>query len=91
MPLHENFKEYTEKEILEIKEHVCDKHKCPYFGVYHNAMIKKSCNKKTKYSNMCCNYFEYTGKLRDCMPDECTHYNDKNVYKPTFADFALRY
>ena len=87
MALHENFSEYTNKEISEIKKNVCAKHKCIYYGGIGGP------NKKLKgedcLMHKCCNYFEYTGKLRGCMPDECKHWKDKKVEKKRWYFFSL--
>lgn len=74
MALHKRFSEYTKEEIVKIKESVCMKHKCPYLGrlVMCNAYNKKD----SSTANKTCNYLLYTGKMRGCMPDECTHYKD---------------
>lgn len=79
MALHEHFREYTLKEINQIKKDVCVKNKCPYLGVVWNNPNKKKGD--IDYANKCCNYILYKGYRRDCMPDECTHYLDKNVKK----------
>lgn len=74
MPLHDNFKDYNKHEIELIKQRTCMKHKCPYLGRLF------SCNayngKDSSSVNKTCNYLLYTGKMRGCMPDECTHYKD---------------
>ena len=80
MALHENFREYTEKEINAIKRDVCTKHQCPYLGSVTNYKSNVTINAR------CCNYMLYTGKMRDCMPDECTHYKDKNVKHKKVSD-----
>jgi hypothetical protein len=80
MGLHENFRDYTPEEINKIKTKVCGEHKCPYLGtIWENQ--GKSNKKYSDYSNRCCNYYIWTGKRRDCMPDDCTHYNDTFVKK----------
>lgn len=76
MALHENFREYTKEEIDKIKLKVCIKHNCPYIGVMNDSM--KNCKDVTR---KICNYILYTGHMRDCMPDDCKHYKDKNVVK----------
>ena len=84
MALHENFKEYTEAEIRQIKKDVCLKHKCPYVtNIANNNKGKKG---NDYYTNKCCNYLLYAGKRRDCMPDECTHYLDKGVKRKRFTE-----
>lgn len=74
MALHKNFREYTQKELNEIKEQHCMKHKCPYLGRLFtcNAYNRKD----TSSSNKTCNYCLYTGKCRGYMPDDCPHYMD---------------
>lgn len=80
MSLHENFRDYTKQEISDIKAEVCIAHKCPYLSVLHDNNIKS--NKSTKYAyRRVCDYILFTGKQRDCMPDECIHWNDKDVPK----------
>lgn len=79
MALHERFSEYTKEEIMRITKNVCMKNNCPYLG----RLI--TCNayngKDTSSANKTCNYMLYTGKMRECMPDECTHYTDTGVKK----------
>ena len=77
MGIHKNFIEYTFDEINKIKSEVWKKHKCPYMSFIANT------NDNTALYNRCCNYILYTGKMRDCMPDDCKHYLDKNVTKRT--------
>lgn len=83
LPHHENFREYSLEEIAKVKKEVCKKHKCPYMKLTHSSGYLK----KVEYSafnNACntyCDYLCMTGKRRDCMPDKCTHYKDKNVKK----------
>lgn len=84
MALHENFIEYTPEEILAIKRDICVKNKCPYLGAaWSNPNKKKG---TIDYASKCCNYILYKGESRNCMPDECTHYNDKNVNKKNSND-----
>ena len=80
MALHENFREYTPKEIGEIKKNVCVKHRCPYLSAGWSKTDAKK--KDPDYTHRSCNYILYTGKMRGCMPDECTYWKDKNVKKP---------
>lgn len=71
MALHERFRDYTLKEIIAIKKEVCIAHKCPYLARmsdYQNA---------SAVSNNFCSYIDKTGRMRECMPDECTHYNEE--------------
>lgn len=76
MALHEHFREYTREEIVEIKQKVCLKHKCPYLQKINDYL-----GKGTGPSNNICNYIGKTGHMRGCMPDECKHWKDKNVPK----------
>ena len=78
LPHHDHFSEYTEDEIAKIKAYVCVKHECPYL----RGLSKSGNNSKAiAPANRCCNYSLLTGHSRGCMPDECTHYKDKNVKK----------
>lgn len=75
MALHDNFRDYTKEEIIEIKQKVCIKHKCPYLQKIHDYAGK---NSNSPLTNIC-NYILMTGHMRGCMPDECKHWNDTNV------------
>lgn len=77
LPHHENFREYTVKELTEIKMNVCMAHKCPYMSFIIDSNLGQ--RRRDASSNKCCNYILYAGKRRGCMPDECTHYKDKGV------------
>lgn len=70
MALHEHFREYTSEEVNQIKKDVCLKHKCPYLSRMSDYVTKT-----TGWNNFC-SYLEWSGHMRDCMPDECTHYLD---------------
>lgn len=80
MALHENFRDYTEKEITRIKKRVCIKHNCPYL----NSISHVSKATEKSLLNKCCFYAVYAEHSRGCMPDECTHWKDKNVKKTRF-------
>lgn len=71
MALHEHFREYTAEEILQIKREVCIAHKCPYLSRMTDS------ESATFAHNNFCSYLEWAGKMRGCMPDECTHYMDE--------------
>lgn len=86
MPLHENFREYTKEEIEHIKRDVCIKNHCPYLGRIDKCNAYNG--KDTSPSNRLCNYLTYTGKMRGCMPDECTHYKDKDVKRIKFGNMS---
>ena len=74
MAIHEKFSQYKKEEIDVIKQRVCIEHKCPYLG---RLFMCNAYNKKdNSAANKTCNYLLYTGKMRGCMPDECTHYKD---------------
>ena len=81
MALHEHFREYTNDEITNIIIKHCQAHKCPYLRVVTGALKNNSRNAKLNAANKCCMYIDVTGKMRGCMPDECTHYLDKGVRK----------
>ena len=70
MALHEHFREYTHDEIFDIKKNVCMKHNCRYLSRVSDYSAR------SVVSNNFCSYLEWTGHMRDCMPDECTHYLD---------------
>lgn len=78
-PLHERFSEYTSEEIDNIKRDVCLKHKCPYLTRFHGTPPKKVL--QGQVYNIVCNYILITGHSRDCTPDVCKHWRDKNVKK----------
>ena len=75
MALHEHFREYTNDEIFDIKKKVCMKHKCRYLSRVSDYSAR------AVVENNYCSYLEYTGHRRDCMPDECKHYLDKQPIK----------
>lgn len=77
MALHEHFRDYTAEEIAEIKQKVCIKHKCPYLQKIHDYAGK---SKMSANANIC-DYFCITGRIRECMPDDCTYWKDKDVKK----------
>lgn len=83
MALHEHFREYTPEEIIEIKKKVCIKNKCPYMANTTSVGSVRKASKTTIISNKCCMYILWAGKSRGCMPDECKHYMDKDVKRPT--------
>lgn len=90
MALHKHFREYTAGEIARIKEETCVKHKCPYLGRLFTCNAYN--HKDSSMSNKTCNYCLYTGKVRGCMPDECTHYKDNvNQLKELKKKTELRY
>ena len=76
MALHEHFRQYTKEELVEIKHKVCFKHNCPYL-----QKINDYIGKSLGVGNNICDYIGKTGHMRGCMPDECTHWKDKNVKK----------
>lgn len=81
--LHKHFSQYTAEEIKNIKDKVCVKHKCPYLTSFTTCNDR---NGKQSSVYKACNYILFTGMQRDCMPDECRHYLDKNVpKKPKFS------
>ena len=63
-------------------------HKCPYLTFAGDTNPGKN---KNITSNKCCNYILYAGKRRNCMPDECIHYKDKNVKRKIKFNAALDY
>ena len=76
-PLHKYFSEYTSAEILRIQENVCKKNKCKYL-------------KSKKMGGITyCDYLCITGRMRDCMPDVCTHYNDDVTVRKVNINNAL--
>ncbi len=75
MALHENFRDYTKEEIYKIKKDICLKHKCRYLSRVSDY------SSVATVSNNFCSYLEWTGHMRDCMPDECTHYLDEGSTK----------
>ena len=79
MALHDHFREYTKEEILDIKRKVCIAHNCPY-------LARMSDYQSSTTSNNFCSYIQWTGHMRGCMPDECTHYTDdkSQIKKPKF-------
>ena len=83
MALHERFSEYTKEEVEQLKKDVCIKNKCPYLGLIHDS---GTVNQKNSPNNKTCNYILFTGHMRNCMPDECTHYLDTDVKKKRFND-----
>lgn len=68
-PLHEYFSEYTADEIIHIQNTVCKKNNCKYLRTRKTGGLTY------------CDYLCTTGKMRDCMPDLCTHYNDDIKFK----------
>lgn len=82
MALHEHFRDYTVDEVTSIIINHCQAHKCPYLRrVVTGALKNNSRNAKFNAANKCCMYIDVAGKMRGCMPDECTHYLDKDVKK----------
>ena len=82
MPLHDNFRDYTVEEISKIKADICVKYKCPYLSSFTTCNDR---NGKGTATYKAGNYILFTGKARDCMPDECKHYLDKNVKNKKFG------
>lgn len=63
-PLHERWRDYSNKEIVAIKRTKCIV--CPYRGVV-----------STQYGDITriyCNYLEMTGQARLIRPELCEHY-----------------
>ena len=68
----------------------------------HKCQFRRALNSGHK-ENMMCYYFLDTGKLRNCHPDECTHYKDperafkkkeisfKKIHDGTFEWVANQY
>ncbi len=80
LPHHDKFSDYTPEEIAKITKNVCIKHKCPYAKFVHSSGYSKKSNSTFKLAcDRFCDYLCIAGKSRGCMPDECTHYKDKNV------------
>lgn len=79
MALHERFEEYTKEEIKTILKENCMAHNCPYLCGLNTARDKRRA--KEVLINKCCMYLVRAHKMRDCMPDECEHWKDKNVKK----------
>ena len=76
LPRHENFGEYTQEEIKEVKKHVCIGHKCPYM-----RRFAQQTGRTENYLGVYCDYISLTGHSRGCLPIDCTHYNDTGVRK----------
>ena len=84
---HDNFKEYTKKELNDVKRNVCIANKCPYM----KKMVVQA--RSNDNANGCyCDYISMTGHSRGCLPIDCTHYKDENVKKRVvFADGDYTY
>lgn len=87
MPIHEHWRDYTEKEIYEIQKEKCIRNNCQYLKPLTGAEIKdEDANTKRLY----CDYLCMAGKLRDCPPEDCSHWKDPAVpknKKNIFKDF----
>lgn len=77
-PLHENFREYSVQELIEIKKANCIAHQCPYLSKINWTSRAKSAHPVSNLQ-ITCNYILVTGHCRDCMPDVCRHWKDKSV------------
>ena len=71
MPAHKAWREYNKKEIQKIIDTKCSK--CPYAGTVGAS---------SGTPKIICDYLSITKKMRGCYPEDCTHYLDKDVYKP---------
>ena len=78
-PLHEHFAEYTVEEIERIRQEVCVAHKCPYLSTVKGST--RGFNAHASSGQKCCNYILIAEHMRNCMPDVCEHYKDKQVKK----------
>lgn len=69
-PLHENWRDYTEDEINDIKEEKCKK--CQYSAPFQYSYCA---DKK----HIMCDYLGKTGHMRGCRPEQCEHYKDEEI------------
>ena len=80
--LHENWKDYSEKEINNVKRSKCMN--CPYIG---KLCGDSNCNNLNHYF---CNYLEIAGERRGCRPENCKHHKDKDVPKASINGMGVR-
>ena len=78
LPYANKWHERTVKEINEVKVNHCKKHKCPYFRRFATSTFGHNSYNHC-VGNCFCAYLDVTGKLRGCLPEDCTHYMDENV------------
>lgn len=86
MPLHEHWREYSEKEIYDIQKQNCIRNNCQYLKPIGPEIKEDDEKSKRLY----CDYLCMTGKLRGCLPEECRHWKDPAVpknKKNIFKDF----
>lgn len=76
--MYENWRDYTTEEINEIKKEVCVGQKCPYASKLQ-WMPKGRHTNSSSVAHITCNYLLITKKMRECFPDVCQHWRDKNV------------
>ena len=72
--LHEHWRDYTEKEINDIKKKVCIGHNCPYLKYFNNSS-------KDDAHQAYCDYLCMTGHVPP-RAEVCEHWKDEDVVKP---------
>ena len=75
-PIVKEFASRSISEVNEIKRDHCYKKKCPYLkrlGGVGAADLHHS------IGHTYCAYLKLAGERRNCLPENCEHYKDKNV------------
>ena len=68
--MYEGWKDLPIEVILKNKKEVCAK--CKYFSVY-------TVSKDTDWYNSTCDYRDFHGHIRGCLPTECL---EKGIFEP---------
>lgn len=77
VPWHENWRDYTFREIVAIKKAKCLH--CPYAGHMSTTV--------DNLYGIYCDYLSRTGEAREVRPEICTHYLDTEIIdkRPAFC------
>ena len=77
----------TAAQINKTKREVCKKHNCQYFRGLGGAC---GGNENITIGHKYCDYASTTGKLRGCLPEDCTHWQDEDVSgRSSFGSIAM--
>lgn len=88
--LPDNFGQRSVDQVNKVKRNVCIKHNCPYLTCTDDGHSNYKPNTKAWLNNKCCNFSLITGHSRGCNPEDCKHWQDKNVKKRKARGICLR-